>query len=141
MKVGSTSSTSSSAGSGGARPAAEGFSQLLSGGATPVRGASAAGGVANVSAVSALLALQGLGGPEARARALRKGRRILDALDRLQVALLGDGPTRGHLNLLKGALAEEREMSGDPGLDETLHWAEVRAAVEAAKLERQPDAA
>ena len=33
-----------------------------------------------------------------------------------------------------GALKEEREASGDLGLDDTLNWAEVRAAVEAAKL-------
>lgn len=142
MKVGSTSSASSAAGSGGSKPAAEGFSQLLgAGAATPVRSASAVTAAANVSAVSALLSLQGLGGPEARARALRKGRRLLDALDRLQLALLGNGPTQGHLNLLTGALAEQREASGDPGLDETLQWAEVRAAVEAAKLERREQAA
>jgi len=138
MKVGSTSSASQAAGSGGSKPAAEGFSQLLgAGSAAPARGASTVAAAANVSAVAALLALQGVGGPEARSRALRKGRRLLDALDRLQLALLGNGPTQGHLNLLKGALSEQRDASGDPGLDETLQWAEVRVAVEAAKLERQ----
>ena len=35
-----------------------------------------------------------------------------------------------------GALAEQREATGDFGLDDTLNWAEVRVAVEAAKLER-----
>ena len=39
-------------------------------------------------------------------------------------------------NLLQGALAEQREATGDFGLDDTLNWAEVRVAVEAAKLER-----
>ena len=98
MKVNSASSTSASAGSSGPKPAAEGFSQLLgAGGAAPKAAASAVTGATGVSGVSVLLALQGIGGPEARARALRKGRRLLDALDRLQVAMLGDGPTKRHL--------------------------------------------
>lgn len=142
MKVNSTSSTSASAPSSGAKPAAEGFGELLgAGAATPRAATSAVSGAAGVSSVSVLMALQGIGGPEARARALRKGRRLLDALDRLQVAMLGDGPTRRHLNLLQNALSEQRDPSGDFGLDETLNWAEVRAAVEAAKLERASEPA
>ncbi len=142
MKVNSASSTSASAGSSGPRPAAEGFSKLLSiDGAAARAPASAVSAAAGVSGVSTLLALQGIGGPEARARALRKGRRLLDALDRLQIALLGEGPSTRHLALLKGALSEQREASGDLGLDDTLNWAEVRVAVEAAKLERETEAA
>ncbi len=139
MKVTSTSSASTTASAGSAsRPTADGFKvDMPAGGASakaPIAGAAAA---ASVSTVDALLALQGWGGgPEARARALRKGRRILDALDRLQVALLGEGPTRAHLGLLMRAMAEQRDPSGDRELDETLGWAEIRAAVEAAKLER-----
>jgi Class II flagellar assembly regulator len=137
MKVSSASSTSTTAGSGAAKPAADGFRLLIPEGGVaaraPVAGAGAASGV---SGIGALLALQGVGGPEARARALRKGRRILDALDRLQLAILGDGPTQRHLALLTGALSETREATGDASLDDTLGWAEVRAAVEAAKLER-----
>jgi hypothetical protein len=143
MKVTSTSSPSAPVGAGTAKPAAEGFRLLLPEGGiasrAPAASVSAAGGV---SGVSALLALQGVGGPEARARALRKGRRMLDALDRLQLAMLGEGPTNRHLTLLTGALAEQRELTGDPALDETLGWTEVRVAVEAAKLEcatRSPD--
>ncbi len=142
MKVSSTSSASSTASSGGAKPAAEGFGDLLNiGAATPRAATSGVSGAAGVSGISALLALQGVGGPEARARALRKGRRLLDALDRLQLAMLGEGPTRRHLTLLNNALADQREASGDLGLDDTLNWAEVRAAVEAAKLERASGAA
>jgi len=137
MKVSSTSSTSAMHGGSGAKPAAEGFGNLLAAGAeSPRTAAASVAGAAGVSGVSALLALQGIGGPEARARALRKGRRLLDALDRLQLALLGDGPGKRHLTLLQNALADQRDPSGDPGLDDTLNWAEVRAAVEVAKLER-----
>lgn len=142
MKVTSTSTTSSTSASGGPRPAAEGFGDLLNvSGAAPKAAASGVSGAAGVASLSALMALQGVGGPEARARALRKGRRLLDALDRLQVALLGDGPTQRHLSLLKGALSEQRDATGDFGLDDTLNWAEVRVAVEAAKLERAAEAA
>ena len=142
MKVSATSASSTAAGTGAAKPAAEGFRLLLpEGGVAPrpsVAGVAAASGVAGVST---LLALQGVGGPEARARALRKGRRLLDALDRLQLAMLGEGPTSPQLHLLNGALAERREASGDFQLDETLNWAEVRAAVEAAKLEKATESA
>ena len=142
MKVSSTSSASSAASSGGAKPAAEGFRLLIpDGGPAPRAAVAGASGASGVSGVAALLALQGVGGPEARSKALRKGRRLLDALDRLQLAILGQGPTRRHLLLLQGALAEQREASGDFELDDTLNWAEVRAAVEAAKLERAAEAA
>jgi hypothetical protein len=137
MKVSSTSSASGAAKSGGAKAAADGFRiDMGAEGVAPKTSIAGVGGAAGVSGVSALMALQGVGGPEARARALRKGRRILDALDRLQLALLGDGPTKGHLGLLTRAIAENRDPSGDQELDDTLNWAEVRAAVEAAKLER-----
>jgi hypothetical protein len=111
------------------------------GGVAPRAAVAGAAAASGVSGVSTLLALQGVGGPEARARALRKGRRILDALDRLQLAMLGEGPTGRHLHLLQGALAEQREASGDFELDDTLNWAEVRAAVEAAKLEKATESA
>lgn len=143
MKVSSTSSSSATASSGGAKPAAEGFGDLLSGvgAAAPRAGVPGVSSAAGVSGISALMALQGVGGPEARARALRKGRRMLDALDRLQLALLGDGPSRRNLTQLQNAMAEQRDATGDFGLDETLNWAEVRVAVEAAKLERASGAA
>ena len=137
MKVTSTSSASGAGKSGGAKAAADGFRIDMGPEGVAARpSVSGLSGAAGVSGLSALMALQGVGGPEARARALRKGRRILDALDRLQLALLGDGPTQGHLGLLNRAIADNRDPSGDPELDETLNWAEVRAAVEAAKLER-----
>lgn len=142
MKVSSTSSTSASAGSSGPRPAAEGFNRLLGAdGVAPRAPAAGVSAAAGVSGLSALFALQGVGGPEARDRALRKGRRLLDALDRLQLAMLGEGPSQRHLALLKGALSEQRDATGDIGLDDTLNWAEVRVAVEAAKLERQAEPA
>jgi uncharacterized SAM-dependent methyltransferase len=66
------------------------------------------------------MALQGIGGPEARARALRKGRRLLDALDRLQLAMLGDGPTGRHLNLLNNV---NRIIGSDFSVNDWRHRA------------------
>jgi hypothetical protein len=137
MKVVPTVQPQANQGAPTPRSAAEGFRIDFSSTSSVAR--PAASGVAAAAAVSdigALMALQGVGGADAKARALRKGRRLLDALDRLQLALLEDGPRVGHLQLLRKALAEQRERTDDPDLDSTLDWAEVRAAVEAAKLER-----
>lgn len=141
MKVGSSSSVGGSRKAQGSKKAEGGFSLSANEGAEASAPTAAASGAASVTAVDAILALQDANSSDARPRALRKGRRLLDALDRLQLALLGQGPTRAHLSLLQRALGEERLPSGDSGLDEVLRWAEVRAAVEAAKLERSDDAA
>ncbi len=141
MKVGSSSSATGARKSAGAKKADAGFRLDAPEAASETAPVAAASASAGVTAVGAILALQDATNAEDRPRALRKGRRLLDALDRLQIALLGDGPTKGHLALLQRALAEERPASGDPGLDEVLNWAEVRVAVEAAKLERAGEAA
>ncbi len=96
------------------------------------------GSASGVGAVDAVMALQGADAVGTRReRALRKGRRMLDALDRLQISVLDGQVTEGHLGLLKRALKENREDTGEEGLDEALGHIEVRTAVEIAKLERQ----
>ncbi len=98
----------------------------------------AAGGVAGVGGVESIMALQGVDNTaERRNRALRKGRRMMDALDRLQLSILDGHTSQSHLGLLQRALSEVREESGDDGLDNALGHVEVRTAVEIAKLERQ----
>jgi hypothetical protein len=141
MKIDPASSLPGAAQSQAPKPAAEGFRGLMEalGGAGKVQtpaSVAAATSAASVSSVGSLLAMQGGGPGEARALALRKGRRLLEALDRLQLAMLGDGPTSENLRSLQGALSESRSQTDDPELDETLGWAEVRVAVEAAKLSR-----
>jgi hypothetical protein len=140
MKVDPTLSLPGASQASTPRPAAEGFRGMLdvisAGGRTVSSPVGSAASATSVAGVGALFALQGAGGDDVRALALRKGRRLLDALDRLQVALLGDGPTLANLQSLQGALAESRGQTGDAELDDTLAWAEVRAAVEAAKLSR-----
>jgi hypothetical protein len=100
--------------------------------AAPARAA----GAAPVSSMDALLALQEVEGPlERRRRAVRRGGRLLDALDEVKLALL-DGETAGPaLQRLATAVREQRVGSFDPGLDGVLDEIETRAAVELAKAE------
>jgi hypothetical protein len=137
MKVTPPISQPVAGGQSAARPAASGFSQMLeTSGAAARPAVSGPAPASALAGISSLLTLQGLADPEARSRALRKGRRMLDALDRLQVSMLGEGPTRSDLARLEGAMQETRLPSGDGELDETLNWAEIRVAVEAEKLKR-----
>ncbi|MGE0046679.1 MAG: flagellar assembly protein FliX [Hyphomonadaceae bacterium] len=111
------------------------------GGAAFTPAASEAPRVAGVSAVQptpaldAILLLQGEAVPDQRQRQARRGKRLLDALERLTRALLeGVAPAslRGELESLHG----QAQPTGDPGLDEVLREIDTRTAVELAKLER-----
>ena len=109
--------------------------------AAPAAATAATGGVASLGAVDAVMALQSVDSVgERRARALRKGRRLLDALDRLTLSMLDDNTSTAHMSMLKRAIGEQRDESGDAGLDSALSHIEVRAAVEIAKLERRRQA-
>ncbi len=142
MKIGSTSSsgaTAATSAAGGRRGAGgpESFSAAGSAsgpqGAAPSAAASSAG---RVGGLEALLALQEMGGPlERRRRALARGGRVLDGLDRVQLALLDGGDPRSALGDLARDAAEARERGDDIGLDDVLDEIDVRAAVELAKAE------
>ena len=101
------------------------------GGRTPVASA------APLATMDAILALQGEGDPaERRRRAARRGHDLLDGLDRLKAALLSGRVSAEELKGLAARLAERREASGDPRLDDILGQIELRAQVELAKLGR-----
>jgi hypothetical protein len=81
-----------------------------------------------VSGIDALIALQGVEDPlERRRRAVKHGRRALDALDQLKL----DEPTA--LLRLKAVAADLKDGSGDEKLDQVLGEIELRVAVELAK--------
>ena len=132
--------------SSGARPArgagGDGFRIITpeaAGGASQVSGASATRGVMGVDA---LLALQDVGTPlERKRRAVRRAGRILDVLDDIKVGLLEGELSAGELDRLRRAIRDERETTEDPALEAVLDEIELRAAVEAAKLERASHAA
>ncbi len=73
---------------------------------------------------------------ERRKRHAKRGREMIDGLDRLKAALLSGRVPLGELERLKAMLAERREASGDPRLDEIIDQIELRVAVELAKLGR-----
>lgn len=113
--------------------AAPGFAPATGG---PER-TSAATAIAPTPALDAVLALQGGAQPDKRQRQARRGKRLLDALDRLAQGLLeGAAPAslRAELQSLKG----QGQATGDPALDEILLEIDTRAAVELAKLEALP---
>ena len=129
---------------GGAKSAiknkGEGFSPIANTGPAPTTPSSAVnetGAVASLGAVDAVMALQGIDAEsDRRQTAMRKGRRMLNALDQLTLAMLDDTVNAAHLKQLQGALDVTRNESGDDGLDNAIGQIEVRAAVELAKLRK-----
>jgi hypothetical protein len=84
--------------------------------------------------IDALIALQGVGEPtERRRRAVKQGRRALDALDELKLGLLAGSLDQGTLLRLKSVAADLKEGSGDDKLDGVLAEIDLRVAVELAK--------
>ena len=84
--------------------------------------------------IDALIALQGIEEPaERRRRAVKQGRRALDALDDLKLGLLCGTLDQGTLLRLKAVAADLKDSSGDERLDAVLAEIELRVAVELAK--------
>ncbi len=87
-----------------------------------------------MAGIDALLALQGIEDPaERRRRAISRGRQVLDVLDEIRLALLAGSLDRAALSRLKGIVADLKQETGDPGLDQILADIELRAEVELAK--------
>jgi hypothetical protein len=87
-----------------------------------------------LSGIDALIALQGIEDPlERRQRAVKHGRRALDALDELKLGLLSGALDQGTLLRLKAAAGDLMEGSGDERLDAVLGEIDLRVAVELAK--------
>jgi len=84
--------------------------------------------------IDALIALQGIENPvERRSRAVKHGRRALDALDELKLGLLAGTLDQATLLRLKSASADLKNASGDERLDSILGEIDLRVAVELAK--------
>ncbi len=88
-------------------------------------------GLRTVGGIDALIALQGIEDPtERRRRAVKYGRRALDALDELKLALLSGTLESSALLRLKAVASDLKEGSSD---DQVLSEIELRVAVELAK--------
>jgi hypothetical protein len=137
MKVTGPGGPSAASGARSATPAAAGgFAPIAPRGVSETAGVSTASGVAQVSSLEALIALQEVGGPlERRRRATQRGGRLLDALESLKVGLLEGEVTMATMESLTRAVREQRQLTDDPRLEGVLDEIETRAAVEMAKIE------
>jgi len=115
-----------------ARPASGGtFS--LSDTASPQNPAAAVA-LRTVGGIDALIALQGVEDPaERRRRAVKHGRRALDALDELKLGILSGTLDQSTMLRLKSVAADLHDGSGDDRLDVVLAEIDLRIAVELAK--------
>jgi hypothetical protein len=95
---------------------------------------SAAVALRTLGGIDALIALQGIEDPvERRRRAVKHGRRALDALDELKLGLLAGSLDQSTLLRLKSAATDLGDGSGDERLDQVLAEIDLRVAVELAK--------
>jgi hypothetical protein len=135
MKVTGSGAISRPAAGGGSKAAAPGFS--VSTPETPETNATARLiGPSAVAGLDALLALQEADGPtERKKKAVRRASKLLDVLDAVKLALLGEGTPAPALQRLAQAVREQRGMTDDARLEEVLDEVETRAAVELAKAE------
>ncbi len=135
MKVGGPSGAAPpSGGSGVRRESAPGFT--LVGASVSAAATAPAAAAGPVSGLEALLALQE---PQdalsRRKRAMRRADAVLDGLDALKLASLGEGDAASALDRIARSLRERRADVDDPGLRDVLDAVETRAAVELAKRE------
>src|ERR1700731_4176242 len=97
----------------------------------PPQAQNAAVALRTLGGIDALIALQGLEEPvERRRRAVKHGRRALDALDELKLGLLAGTLDQGTLLRLKSLATDFKDGSGDEKLDSVLAEIELRVAVE-----------
>ena len=95
---------------------------------------SAAVALRTLGGIDALIALQGIEDPvERRRRAVKHGRRALDALDELKIGLLAGTLDQATMLRLKSVAADLHDGSGDDRLDQVLAEIDLRVAVELAK--------
>jgi hypothetical protein len=98
------------------------------------RATGAAVALRTVGGIDALIALQGLEDPaERRRKAVKHGRRALDALDELKLGLLAGTLDHGTLLRLKSAATDLKGSSGDETLDGVMAEIDLRVEVELAK--------
>jgi hypothetical protein len=133
MRVNGPNGTAVASAPASPRRAAGGGPFTLSEAATP-QASSPAIALRTLGGIDALIALQGIEDPvERRRRAVKHGRRALDALDELKLGLLSGMLEPATLLRLKAVASDLKDSSGDERLDQVLGEIELRVAVELAK--------
>tara|TARA_B100000745_G_scaffold279347_1_gene210820 strand:+ start:84 stop:542 length:459 start_codon:yes stop_codon:yes gene_type:complete len=100
--------------------------------------------VRSISKVDSLIAAQAVEDPtekEAQKRMRDRAGSILDALDRIKIALLNGNLRFSHLENITHMIAVNRERINDPELAYLLDEIDLRAQVELAKLEAAKESA
>jgi Class II flagellar assembly regulator len=132
MRVSGPNGTALAATPMAARRAAGGGFSVAEGEATPAQSPAVA--LRTVGGIDALIALQGIEDPtERRRRAVKNGRRALDALDEVKLGLLSGTLDQATMLRLKSVAADLKEGSGDERLDAVVAEIDLRVAVELAK--------
>ena len=132
MRVSATNRTSLAPGTTGARPSSGGGFSL--GGTEAPKAQTGAMALRTLGGIDALIALQGVEDPtEKRRRAVKFGRRALDALDELKLGLLAGSLDQATMLRLKSVAGDLREPTGDVGLDQVMAEIDLRVSVELAK--------
>jgi hypothetical protein len=132
MRIHGTNAPAVSAPQNGARRSAGGTFSVADSEARAAPGQTAA--LRAVGGIEALLALQGLEDPaERRRRAVKHGRKALDALDDLKLALLAGNLDQSALLRLRAVAGDLKVASGDSALDGVLAEIDLRVEVELAK--------
>src|ERR1700735_2857798 len=117
MRVSAPNRTTLTTGTNAARPSSGGTFSL--GGTEAPQAQSAAVALRTLGGIDALIALQGVEEPaERRRRAVKYGRRALDALDELKLGLLAGSLDQSTLLRLKSAATDLGDGSGDEKLDQ-----------------------
>jgi hypothetical protein len=132
MRVSATNRSSLAPGTSAARPSSGGGFSL--GGAEAPKAQTAAMALQTLGGIDALIALQGVEDPtERRRRAVKYGRRALDALDELKLGLLAGSLDHATMLRLKSIAGDLREPTGDDRLDQVMAEIDLRVSVELAK--------
>lgn len=106
-------------------------------------GASGSTTTQNIARVDALLSIQAVEDPTARAAKKRmraRGNTILDELDKIRMAMLNGSLTVGHMIDIADVVASHREKISDPALTAIMDEIDLRAQVELAKMRVAIDA-
>ncbi len=126
-----TSKTKKASGSAGGGSS---FSSMISSGSSETAATQATQSLAQVDA---LLAIQGAEDPTAKSSKKRMRKRadtVLDALEKVRMAMLSGRLTVGHMIDVADVVASHREKITDPEMTALMDEVDLRAQVELAKM-------
>ena len=137
MRIEGPGRTGAAAANGSVRRAREGgFFSLPETADAPQTAHTAA--TAAAQSLEALLLVQEIDPRERRRKAVERGRKSLDLLDELKLALMSGSDVGPALTRLEKTASALGETSGEPGLDGLIEAIDLRVAVELAKHRRGP---